>query len=250
VDSAGPLFAGIDIAEHEGNVRIALELSALTGYGLEGAGDTTVLWFTQAAPAPVAAAPPTQPTTHRVAAPDDLALARAAAAAGWMAFRTDVATAAASIARFTKRGATATGASAGHGWRTVTDGAGWLAAEIPFTGIARTIVFLLLLMTPPVVAVRWLRRRNAGTHHHGGEIVGSGDHEAPARRDKVKPPRKQRAAKPTKSLRPVVTRSTADARLWAARTLADSGVDVAEIARQTGLSRDAAILLVRRTQKR
>lgn len=56
----------------------------------------------------------------------------------------------------------------------------------------------------------------------------------------------ERAGTAQQPASPRVTRTTADARLWAARTLAANGADVGEIARQTGLSREAAGLLIRR----
>jgi hypothetical protein len=76
------------------------------------------------------------------------------------------------------------------------------------------------------------------------EVVGPETH---ARAAEVAPKadRQPKAKQERKERKPTVTRTTAEARLWAARTLAANGADVAEIARQTGLSREAAILLVR-----
>lgn len=253
---AGALFAGVDIAERDGGVRIAVDLMTLDRYALRAAGDTAILWLAQ--PAPAAEVPhPVAPAS----APDDIALAREAARAGWAAFRADVATVAHAFAGVTVRAAAATRGGAAGAWnassRTAARATRWVSAALPFAAITRVIALIALLLAPPLVALRLLRRRQASAvRPRAAEIVGLA---AETARPKPEPQPKQpkqakqmneakppKHAKQPKGKKPAVTRTTADARLWAARTLAANGADVAEIARQTGLSREAAILLVRR----
>lgn len=260
---AGSMFAGVDIAERDGGVRIALDIASLGAYEMQMSGDTAVLRLAVPPPAQ------TEATTQAPAAADldDIALAREAALAGWSAFRSDVGSVASAVGGFVVRTAAATGRATGAAWHTMThssaNAAQWIADTIPFGSIARAVVLLALLGAPPIVALRMLRRRQTAVRAPAG-IVGLEAHtRAPAAARMVekqpKPVIEKRAkvekpAKPPKSDRkarkPAVTRTTADARLWAARTLADNGADVGEIARQTGLSREAAILLVRRASTR
>lgn len=258
VGDAGALLAGVDIAERDGGVRIALDLTALDRYALRAAGDTAILWLAQPPPA----AEVSRPVAPAAAGPDDIALAREAALAGWAAFRRDVAAAAHAVAAFGARAGTAVGGGATATWtgaaRTAARATGWVTATVPFAGLARAAALIALLLAPPLVALRLLRRRQAiAARPRAAEIVGLGAVAAGPKPEtepgqptaKMKEVKQPKPAKQPKGKKPAVTRTTADARLWAARTLAANGADVGEIARQTGLSREAAILLVRRAQK-
>jgi hypothetical protein len=372
LDSLENVFAAVNAAQRDDGVRIAIDATDLDRYGLETAGDTTVLWLTAAAPAAAAPAAPASSTT--AAAPDDLRLAGESARAGWNAFRADVARAAAAIGGFATRtgGAiadVATGAGRGIAGGATATGS-WFAANIPVGGIARTLTFIALLLAPTAGVLRLMRSRRpsaaaqpaaaprtvqpAATPRAAHVPIVAADIEVapitrraarsaaapaaaassapaltygpprprpltaapiarrdaapiamqqtppPARRDaapiapqqtaspalirarkkaekaiakaeakaariaaqaaareeraaaKAAAKAEREAAKagaPAKPGKPPVTRTTADARLWAAKTLAASGADAADIARQTGLSREAAGLLVRTSRK-
>src|SRR5690606_32883616 len=225
-------FAGMDIAERDGRVRIAVDIAELRAYELAMIGDTAVLRV--ALPANAVAAPDVAPS---VAKPDELALVREAARAGWAAFRQDVSAVASGLGGFLAEAGSTIVRFGDAAWDTTSSatvaGAHWLAASVPFASMARALVLLTLLGAPPFFAVRLLRRRQSARAARPAEIVGLEKHTRAGIARVVKQEVVAAPAKPEKkerkSRKPAVTRSTADARLWAARTLAENGADVAEI---------------------
>lgn len=286
-------LAALMVSERPTGVRMIIEVRELGRYGLETAGDTTIIWLRPLTPLNIAAADEGMParaatdvgaardagagegiaiagvaeagaagsnasggTASTASRPGASAGSRPTAAevarSGWTALRRDAATAAGAAGTFIVRAGEGTldlGARAGEGVASgASRAAGWLAGAVPLGAIARFLILATLLLTPPAaVALVFRRRRTAAKSSTTNAANAAAPTPIAVERRWLRLGKSARPAS-TKPEKPRVTRRKEDARLWAARTMAANGTDAAEIARQTGISRDAALLLVRRTK--
>jgi trimeric autotransporter adhesin len=177
LDSLETVLAGVEAAQRDGDVRIAIDAASLDRYGLETVGDTTILWLTASA-AQAAAAATTDTPASAARSPDDLRLAGESARAGWNAFRSDVARLGAAVADFI------VGAGKGLGLIATSAGSGiaygasaavaWLGSNIPVGGIARTVTFIALLLAPTAGVLLLMRRRPAAKPAAAAPTHGAG----------------------------------------------------------------------------